>query len=110
MPITVVCNGCGKQYRVAEQAAGKKLRCRACGQDMLVPRAGGAAASQAAPLASAPGGEEDPFEALVAMEQKAAPAARPGSPMRRPPAMAPADPIDVEDESSRPKEKRRRPP
>lgn len=109
MPITVVCNGCGKQYRVADQAAGKKLRCRACGQDMLVPRAGGAAASQAAPLTSAPGGEEDPFEALVAMEQKAAPAARPGPAMRRP-AMAPAAPIDVEDEPSRPNEKRQRAP
>jgi hypothetical protein len=77
---------------------------------MLVPRVG-AAASGPVPPASAPrGGEEDPFEALVAMEQQAAPMARTGGAMRRPPVMAPAEPIDVQDEPSGPKEKRHRPP
>jgi ribosomal protein S27E len=61
MPITVQCEGCGKQYRVSDQAAGKRLRCRECGRDMLVPMPG--AASE----------EADPFEALVAMERGVAP-------------------------------------
>jgi len=57
MPISVECSGCGKQYRVSEQAAGKKLRCRNCGRDMLVPEP------------SAGSRNRDPFEALVAMER-----------------------------------------
>jgi hypothetical protein len=110
MPISVICNGCGKEYRVADAAAGKKLRCRACGQDMLVPRAGAAPAARPTPPAT-PGGDEDPFEALVAMEQKAAPAGRSAPAARRPSAVIPpAEPIDVDDEPSRPKEKRHRPP
>lgn len=104
MPITVVCNGCGKSYRLADQAAGKKVRCRACGQDMLVPGPG------AEPMPTRKGDEEDPFEALVAMERNASPAGRGASPNRRLQAIAPAEPVDVEDEPSRPKEKRPRPP
>jgi hypothetical protein len=70
MPITVECNGCGKQYRVSDQAAGKKLRCRNCGRDMMVP-------------AAAAGDEEtDPLEALIAMERNAAPTT--SRPLRKP--------------------------
>lgn len=109
MAITVVCNGCGKQYRVADQAAGKKLRCRECGQDMLVPR-GASSGSRPAPAGPGGGGEEDPFEALVAMERSAAPAAPTGRSAKRPQAFAPAEPIDVDEGPARAKPKRRRPP
>jgi hypothetical protein len=44
------------------------------------------------------------------MERNASPAGRGASPNRRLQAIAPAEPIDVDDEPSRPKEKRRRPP
>lgn len=81
MPITVNCSGCRKQYRVSDQAVGKRLRCRECGRDMLVPAPGAA-------------GETDPFEELVAMEQNAAP---PPAPPRRGPLISqrPIDTIDV---------------
>ncbi|HSU66467.1 MAG TPA: zinc-ribbon domain-containing protein [Tepidisphaeraceae bacterium] len=54
MPISVECGGCGKQYRVDDRAAGKKVRCKDCGSTFAVPAA-------AAPSA----GEDDPFESLV---------------------------------------------
>lgn len=40
MPISVAC-ACGKRYNVAEGAAGKKIRCKECGEPIAVPRAGG---------------------------------------------------------------------
>lgn len=88
MPITVDCTGCGKQYRVSEQAAGKRLRCRECGRDMIVPMPGGGS------------DESDPFEALVAMEQSAAP---PAPPAQRRPLIAqrPAEAIAVKGENLR---------
>jgi hypothetical protein len=36
MSIEVICPGCQKRYRVAEGAAGKKLRCRGCGALIIV--------------------------------------------------------------------------
>lgn len=36
MPLEVTCS-CGKQYRVGDELAGKRIRCSACGQAVLVP-------------------------------------------------------------------------
>ena len=87
MPISVKCSGCGKQYRLSEEAAGKKLRCRACGRDMMVPAAGD------------PSGETDPFEALVSMERNAAPS--PPTRQRKPLISMPVDALPMKGESVR---------
>lgn len=89
MPITVVCSGCGKPYRVSDQAAGKRLRCRECGRDMVVPMPGGAS------------DESDPFEALVAMEQGASPPAPPPPPRRPLIKQRPVEDIAVKGENLR---------
>ncbi len=39
MPIQVVCNGCGTSYPVPDSLAGKRGRCKKCGQVMVVPAA-----------------------------------------------------------------------
>jgi len=38
MPIAATCPGCRKNYQVAESAAGKTVRCKACGVKFKVPR------------------------------------------------------------------------
>jgi predicted Zn finger-like uncharacterized protein len=63
MPITVECSGCRKQYRVDPRAAGKKVRCKNCGNAFTV----------APPPPSPASDEQDPLEALAAMERSAAP-------------------------------------
>ena len=37
MPIKVECSECNKSYRVSEEAAGKKFRCKSCGAAISVP-------------------------------------------------------------------------
>jgi len=37
MAIDLQCDGCGKNYRVADQMAGKRIACKNCGQKMAVP-------------------------------------------------------------------------
>lgn len=44
MSIKTKCDGCGKSYQVDDKFAGKKAKCKACGQVMVVPAAGAAAA------------------------------------------------------------------
>jgi hypothetical protein len=39
MPIDVICPGCHKLYRVADEKAGKKVRCRECSAAISVPAA-----------------------------------------------------------------------
>lgn len=39
MPIQVGCGGCGRQYTVRDEWAGKTLRCKACGTAVRVPQA-----------------------------------------------------------------------
>lgn len=56
MSIEVKCPGCFKRYAVADQFAGKKAKCKACGSAMLVP--------QLPP----PAEQEMDFDALAAME------------------------------------------
>jgi hypothetical protein len=58
MSIEVKCPGCAKRYAVADQFAGKKAKCKACGATMLVPQL---------PPPPPPEQEMD-FDALAAME------------------------------------------
>ena len=37
MPIQVSCPVCAKIYKVKEEAAGKKLRCKDCGETVSIP-------------------------------------------------------------------------
>jgi hypothetical protein len=37
MPVQIGCE-CGKRYRVADEARGKRLRCKACGKELAIPR------------------------------------------------------------------------
>lgn len=60
MSIAATC-GCGKQYSLADQFAGKKVKCKACGQAFVVPAATAVVAAppkpaqaKAAPAAIAP--------------------------------------------------------
>jgi len=55
MAIEIGCTGCGQTLRVADEHAGKKARCPACGTIVQVPEAG-----MAAPFVPSP---EKPFSA-----------------------------------------------
>jgi len=54
MPIFVNCPGCKKKLRVADEHAGKTLKCPACGQKLVVSAAG----KMSLPRDSTPAGEE----------------------------------------------------
>lgn len=56
MAIEIGCTGCGQTLRVADEHAGKKARCPACGTIVQVPEAG-----MAAPLEPADPAVERPF-------------------------------------------------
>ena len=49
--ITLTCGGCGKGYRVGDESAGKRTRCKGCGQVMTIPAV---AAAPPAPVVAAP--------------------------------------------------------
>jgi hypothetical protein len=54
MTILVTCRSCQKQYRLPDEWAGRKAKCKGCGQAMDIPAAG-AAAPAASPQPAAPG-------------------------------------------------------
>jgi hypothetical protein len=41
MAIAVTCQACGRQYNVKDEAAGKKFKCKDCGEVVSVPEGGG---------------------------------------------------------------------
>lgn len=45
--IQFICNGCGKQFSVPDQFAGRRARCRGCGGTVQVPAAGESSADGA---------------------------------------------------------------
>lgn len=53
MPITATCPKCQKEYRVKDELAGKKFRCKACQAIVTVPEP-----------AADPGGHKDPWDDL----------------------------------------------
>lgn len=52
MPIAFACPGCGKQFKVPDEMAGRSTRCNQCGKPLAVP-AGPAAISARQPMAPA---------------------------------------------------------
>jgi hypothetical protein len=89
MPIAVEC-ACGKRYKVPDDAAGKKFRCKECGEALTVPGAKPAkpAASRDAPArrpSSAPGQPARRPSAGTPARKPAAGAASPDRPKKRPP-------------------------
>jgi ribosomal protein S27E len=62
MPISVSCPGCGKEYNVKDDAAGKKFKCKECEAIVDVPAGGDAASDPFGDPVGQPAGEqEDPF-------------------------------------------------
>ncbi len=54
MAIAFKCPGCGQVYSVPEQSAGRKARCKACGNTVVIPAAGPSPAKQAPQGGAAP--------------------------------------------------------
>ncbi|MCL4201870.1 MAG: hypothetical protein KJ000_05205 [Pirellulaceae bacterium] len=87
MPIEMVCSGCGQTLRVADEHAGKKARCPACGTIADVPLAGSPAAAFEEPTRQWPG--DPPFKPSAnpfadRPEPAINPYASPSAPMVRP--------------------------
>ncbi|WP_417851343.1 hypothetical protein [Thalassoglobus sp.] len=70
MPIAFKCS-CGKVYKVPDDAAGKKFKCKACEKPLQVPAPGARKAKKKVPA------EHDPFSMDFGLEDDAAPAALP---------------------------------
>jgi ribosomal protein S27E len=57
MALSVQCGQCGKEFRVKDELAGKRVKCSACGQPIAIPAAAGRAVAPApkgAPAAKGP--------------------------------------------------------
>src|SRR5437763_12751017 len=84
MAVEMQCGGCGKRYRVGDQLAGKKVKCKSCGHVMAVPAeeflqdsgpvalrnpgdSGAGSSARKKPTRAAVAAEEDSFEAIAAM-------------------------------------------
>ncbi len=83
MPIAVNC-GCGKQFRVPDEYAGKKIKCTSCGEMRIVA----AGAKNGAPKTSVPAGKAGPAVKTPAV--KAAPATKTAPAVKPAPAAAAA--------------------
>src|SRR5687768_17403077 len=60
MPITAQCAACKKQYRLVDEMAGKKVKCKQCGQTFDVARSAGAPVGAPMNAASAIAGAKAP--------------------------------------------------
>src|SRR5438094_1353525 len=58
MPIMVECNSCGKQYNAPDSMAGKRVKCKQCGEVFQIPAEGGPGISV-----------DDQLSALAALEK-----------------------------------------
>src|SRR5207248_5950555 len=58
MAIMVECNSCGKQYNAPDSMAGKRVKCKQCGQVFQIPAEGGEGIAV-----------EDQLSALAALEK-----------------------------------------
>ncbi len=92
MPIVIKCPGCGKAYRLRDELAGKRVKCK-CGHGMLVPAAPDGAGSDSYDLAPAGGSDESSLlnEGLPA----AAEGVTPPGPAKRPSAAEPEAPAEA---------------
>ena len=65
--MVVECGNCHKKYRTADNMAGKRLRCKECGQAIVVPAAVTAPKpATAVPVIPTSRPDDDPFEAASA--------------------------------------------
>jgi hypothetical protein len=60
MPISVTCSECNSTYRVADEAAGKAIKCKKCGARVPVPAAGEEESAKARDGDDEGGGETKP--------------------------------------------------
>ena len=79
MPIDVSCGDCQKRYRLADQMAGKKAKCKACGGIIHVP------ADDAAPVAPVPKSRSS--------QTSSQSSARSSKPAARPARATPVEPV-----------------
>lgn len=68
MTIAIQCTGCGARFRVSEQFAGKKVRCKKCNESIRVPSASLAAAPDPVEPTSAPESANDFLSGLATAE------------------------------------------
>lgn len=66
MPIKVRCEGCQTVLNVADQAAGKAVKCKQCGGRVLVPAGGASAAAR--PRSRAKAASENPDDLLSGLD------------------------------------------
>src|SRR5687768_16532938 len=52
MAIEIICKGCSRKLRVADENAGKVARCPSCGETFTVPSGPGATSTPTAPFGS----------------------------------------------------------
>src|SRR5438045_7438203 len=91
MAIELQCGECGKRYRIGENLAGKKAKCKNCGNLMVVPQRAAPSEAEADPfdLGALAGVEEDaPLRRSSSAAQYDAPVVPPppppAAPARRP--------------------------
>jgi predicted Zn finger-like uncharacterized protein len=89
MPISISCNDCGSKYKVADAAAGKKVKCKKCGTIMAIPALVPAGNDDSGPMLGfrddAPAPKPAPVpRPSVRPTAAARPAAKPAAPAARP--------------------------
>jgi hypothetical protein len=82
MAISFRCSGCGKEYQVAEEMAGKQAKCR-CGATTRVPSQGGEASDKSF-YESVAAAMREPVDAPPEPEPPSAPPPEPQAPPRAP--------------------------
>src|SRR4051794_8698715 len=87
MSLVARCDSCRKAFKLDDKLAGKKVRCKACGGVITVPRGAGAAATP-----RATGDLFNDLDGLLAMEESAAPVET-AAPVRRSARRAAAAPV-----------------
>jgi ribosomal protein S27E len=88
--ILITCGKCGKKYRVPAAAAGKRVKCKACGDAIDVPSAAPKAAVPSAPAPTPPAPAPEPRPSAPAQPAAVPPQVRaPAEPEAPQPAAAP---------------------
>jgi|GEM_PF-3863613 len=67
MAIDCSCDVCGKQYKLADKLAGKKVRCKACGENFVVPTVSDLLVSAPQAAASSPSTQSQQGAASTAL-------------------------------------------
>jgi hypothetical protein len=89
MAISLQCEQCGKQYQLSDNLAGKRIKCKECGNAINVPGAAGAA-NAAGPIAVACGSCGKQFQVKAELAGKRVKCQQCGTAVQVPAAGAPA--------------------